>query len=231
MSRVGLTIAGVLLLLGQAVAGISVTPIILNFKAGQLPRQDVLVINTGKTTVYVTATARLITHPGTKREKAVHIPNPAKMGLLVTPNKLVIPANQRREVRFMLTKKPGAEDRIYRVTIAPVAGSLIPTSIQTKKDKIGIHILVAYDVLAMVRAAVGKPELKESRVGKKLIVTNTGNTNVLVSGGKQCFEKKCVSIKPRRLYAGNTWTLKLKYNTPVVLNTDYLGFIKKIKTD
>jgi Mat/Ecp fimbriae periplasmic chaperone len=231
VAKVRLIVAGLFILLTtQALAQIAVTPIILNFKAGQLPRKDVLVVNTGKRTVYVRVTPKLIEHPGTKQEKAVEMVNPEKLGLLATPNRLVIPKGQSRNVRLMLTQQPGKTDRIYRVTIAPVASSLIPTKVGTRKDNIGIHILIAYDVLTMVRAQNPHPDIKITRRGNRLTVTNKGNSNILIAGGKQCFKKACEHVSPHRVYAGNTWTTTLKYKTPVTLNTDYLGKIEKIKT-
>jgi P pilus assembly chaperone PapD len=177
--------------------------------------QDVRVYNHGGEIAYIKITPRIVDHPGTKHEKQIEVKNPQELGMLVSPRKLMIPPGQFKLVRFVFTKKPGKVDRIFRVDIQPVSGSLLLP--KTKKEEVGIKLMVGYAVLVMQRPNNPMPKLSIKRDGRIVTVKNTGNTNVLLADGTQCENgsKKCVELETHRLYAGNTWTFKAPKALPV----------------
>ena len=69
------------------------------------------------------------------------------------------------------------------------------------------------------RCQIALEQLQVSRNGKQFSVTNTGNTNVLFSDGKQCLNTEtpedCSTLASRRVYPGNTWTIELPHDHPV----------------
>jgi len=213
-------------------ANILVSPTIINFLPGKLPRKDIVVMNQGDNNAYIAVTPYLVEHPGTKREKKVRIHNPAKLGLLVSPSKFIIPPKQHRTLRIMHLSKHLKKDKIYRITVAPIPNKLLPTAVQrAQKNRIGIRIIAAYGILATARPDQMKPMLIAKRDKKLLTIENRGNSNIVIVSGKQCMHGKCFKLPPRRMYAGNTWTVKLKFNKPVDITTDYLGERQHIKSN
>tara|TARA_R110000868_G_scaffold144960_5_gene364597 strand:+ start:32689 stop:33345 length:657 start_codon:yes stop_codon:yes gene_type:complete len=213
-----------------ATAGISVTPILIDSPAGEATKQDIRVSNVGNETAYVTVTPKLMTNLGKKNEKAIAISDPQKLGIVVSPQKMVIPAGKFRLVRFVFTKAPGKTDHIYRVDIKPSVGDLIFP--QDQKSKLGVKLLVGYGVVIIQRPIKINADIQLNRDGKILNFTNKGNTNVLLAGGKQCDAKgkNCKQLGPKRLYAGNTWQIKLPYDTPVSYQELYLNEVKTVKS-
>ena len=76
--------------------------------------------------------------------------------------------------------------------------------------------MVGYDVLVVVRPAKAEGNLQAKRDGKKLTFTNTGQTSVLLSNGKNCDVngENCAELPPKRMYVGNEWSIDLKHDTP-----------------
>jgi len=200
-------------------AAISVTPMIVTFKSSEMPRQDVMVFNRGKHTAYVTITPYQILNPGSKHRTKIRIHDPGKSGLLVTPHNLVISPGGVQRARLILTKPHDQTEHIYQIVFAPLSGKLVPGKTNTlpKKVEVGVHIILAYGVMAFVEPINIHKKLIVTRHGKTLVVRNTGNVSIILAGGKQCKRHRCHTIKAHRLYAGNTWRVKLPYNTPVQL--------------
>lgn len=210
-----------------ALAGIQIAPSIINFLPGQPLRKDIVVSNRSKDqTAYVKVTPYVVHQPGSAKAKPVKIHNPTKAGLLVAPEKLIIPPGQQREVRVMLTKPLGKHDRIYRIRVEPVSGRLNATHSVGKQKSIGLHVVVAYGALVIARPAKLHAELTSKRGGDSLLLQNTGNTNFLIAGNTECdkHSKTCVNIPSKRLYAGEKWQIKLPQGSekkPIVIETRY----------
>lgn len=208
-----------------AYAQIAVVPDILNFTAGQPLAKNVLVQNIGKNIEYVDVTPYVIKKPGTAKEKAERIYNPANSGILVTPSRLIVPAGQQRYVRIILTKPLSGNERIYRVNFVPKIAGLKTADLAHGKE-IGLHIIIGYGILVIARPVEPLPEFRYSRKGQQLTLTNEGNTNIMVTG-KQCNRgKHCVPIFGLRLYAGLKKHINLPYAAPVIMTTKWLGNTK-----
>jgi len=193
-------------------AGISLSTMLVNFAPGQPPRQDITVRNNDAKTAYVEVKTYLVKDAGEAGERKVTIRNPREMGLLVTPKKIVIPGHQWRRVRLVLTRPPGKMDRVYRLSVNPVLGKLVAEHGAQKKHA-AVKIVLGYGVLVTVRPKKMRPQVTIKRVGENLLVSNRGNTNVILLRGKVCpsnkrSKEKCRQLEDRRLYAGNTWTVK-----------------------
>lgn len=162
-------------------------------------RMDIEVSNVGGERLYIVAEPFEITDPGRPTERRTTNSDPALLGLLVTPRRMILEPGERKLVRVASIAPLSGVERIYRVTIKPVAGEVSATSSALK-------ILVGYDVLVIVRPAIMTGTVTGSRHGNSLVLTNTGTTNVEIYEGKQCNADSvtCTQLPARRLYAGAT---------------------------
>ena len=188
---------------------------ILHFEPNKPLRKDIEVENVGGETLYIQVTPTIVNNPGTDKEERVEFKDPREAGLLVSPNKIVVPPNSRKLVRFVVLKQPKDTDAIYRVTFKPITNQL-----ESEKDQIGVKIVIAYQVLVLVQPINPKPDLIARREGNTLHFKNEGNTNVLLREGKQCpkdskNEEDCEILRGNRLYSGNEWSVELPNNLPV----------------
>jgi len=187
---------------------------IIHFEPGNSLRKDIEVENPGSENLYVQIEPKVVLDPGTENERREAISDPRKYGLLVTPNKLVIPPGGRKLVRLVSLQPLGEKERVYRVTFKPVIGDL-------ESEQIGIKILVGYEVLVLMQPANPDPDLVVKRDGQIIFFSNEGNTNVLLREGKQCPKgvdsksDECESLQGKRLYPGNSWSVELPHNLPV----------------
>ncbi len=193
-------------------AAMELNNVIFHFEPGEPVRQDVEVTNTGDQMLYVQIEPRRVLSPGEADESRNLYRDPREGGLMVTPNKLVVPPGATKVVRMV---KMGSADteRVYRISAKPVVSDVVT-------DQSGLKILVGYDILAIVYPDAPEPQLAVERTGKQLTITNTGNTNVLLREGFQCAEPDldralCTAIPGRRMYPGNAWQVELPENLPV----------------
>ncbi len=210
-SRLLFLVVGLALMFGvspPASAQIALNRIILDF-SGDQSRQDVEVINNGEETAFVVVEPARIEAPGSADEQRITARDPNELGLLVTPNRLVLEPGERKLVRIAVIEPAAAVDRIYRVTVKPVLGEVRATETSLK-------LLVGYDVLVIVRPGGAAPDLDFQRRGRRVIVTNNGNTNALLTEGRQCDAagENCAELPSKRLYAGGRWELQLETDAP-----------------
>ena len=190
-------------------AGLTVAPVIVDFQPADPPRADVELINDGDETIYVVVEPSKIEDPGEVGEKRVQNPDPQALGLLATPNRLVLEPGQRKFVRIAMLSPPGETDRIYRVTVKPVVGNV-------KSGETGLKILVGYDLLVIQRPARPNAPIVASRSGATLTLRNTGNTNAELFQGQQCDpQRHCILLPGHRIYAGASWNVPIQPGLPV----------------
>lgn len=175
---------------------------IVEFKSADVLQQDVELTSRDEATQYINAEVSVIEKPGSKDEKRVPVDDPETGGLLVTPNKMILAPNGKQLMRFVLLQKPADKERIYRVTLKPISSGVETDS------KLGLKILVGYEVLVIVRPSEVKPNYTYKRNGKTLTVTNNGNSNVLMQNGRQCEpgkkDEECKFPPVTRIYPGTT---------------------------
>lgn len=187
--------------------------VILHFEPGEPTRQDIEIENTGTDPMYVQVRPHRVLNPGTENEQREYISDPREAGLLVTPNKLVVPPQGRKLLRFVDLKPGDSSERVYRVAVTPVVGDL-------EAETSGLKILVGYEVLVLAQPSTPNPQLTAERRGQQMFFRNDGNTNVLLREGRQCPSDEtviedCTVLGAKRLYPGNEWNLELPYDRPL----------------
>jgi P pilus assembly chaperone PapD len=195
-----------------ALANMELSNVILHFEAGDPSRQDVEISNPGDTPLYVEIEPRMVLSPGEEGEERRRITDPRSAGLLVTPNKLIIPPGATKAVRFVKLG-PSTAERVYRVAAKPVIGDI-------EAEQSGLKILIGYEILVIVYPDETTPNLEVSRDGQQFTVVNSGNANVLLREGYQCAEpglpvEDCTPLPGKRMYPGNQWSVELPHDLPV----------------
>jgi P pilus assembly chaperone PapD len=184
--------------------------VIVDLQPGKPSHDDIEVFNDSPERMYVIADPAQVQSPGTPAERRVTVADPAVSGLLVTPQRMVLEPGQRRIIRVAALLPRDMTERIYRVTVKPVAG---PVTAETT----ALKVLLGYDVLVLLRPQRVAGEVTAARSGRKLVFRNESNTAQEIYEGKQCdvAGKNCKTLPSTRLYAGAQWTVDLSYDTPV----------------
>lgn len=177
-----------------------VSQLIVELKSAESRAADIEIHNDSVERAYVSIEPREIVEPGMEQERSLLSPDPEKLGLLVSPRRLVIEPNQRRRLRVAAIGLVPSRERVYRVTVKPVAGNV--TGAES-----GLKLLVGYDLLVLVRPPYPKPDINFRREGQLLTIVNRGNASVELADGKQCDSEghHCRQLPSKRLYAGATW--------------------------
>jgi P pilus assembly chaperone PapD len=198
---------------------------VVHFLPGQPPQFDLQVSNPDAETLYIEVEVLQVLNPGTEEEIREPVKNPLEADFLVTPNRFILPPNNRKIVRLVNTGGHASEERVFRVNLKPV-----PPPAEASQNAIRIH--VAYQVLALISPEDPRPDLQIERRGSSLTARNLGNVNVLLRNGVQCAteqdlenktEDRCQGIKARRIYPGNEWQSDLPYDAPVEFVISELG--------
>jgi len=193
-------------------AAMELSNVILHFEPGESTREDVEISNPGSDPLYVQIVPTVVSEPGTEVEERTPIANPRDAGLLVTPNKLIIPPGATKSVRFVKLG-PSPYERVYRIAAKPVSAGV-------EAEQSGLKVLIGYEILAIVYPINKKPDIQVERDGHTLTVRNEGNTNVLLREGYQCEQpdqpvEECTPLPGKRMYPGNEWVVDLPHDLPV----------------
>lgn len=193
-----------------ASANLVLSEMIVDLQPGTHAREDVEVANDGPDRLYVAVEPALIVNPGSVSQTRTTDPDPEQLGLLATPARMILEPGQRRLLRIAAIGAIPRTERVYRVTVKPVAGPIASASS-------GLKILVGYDMLVLVRPANPRIQVDGVRNDRTLVVTNSGNSSVELLDGKQCdaIGKQCVSLPAKRLYAGARFSQPLTLGGPV----------------
>lgn len=191
---------------------------IVHFGPGAPNRQDVEIRNPDKEPMYIKVEILEVHNPGMKNEERKVVTNPKAAKFLVTPSKLVIPPGGRKSVRMLnIGQLPVDKDKVFRINLTPVTPDV-------EAKQMAIKVVVGYQLLVLIQPNTPKADIQATRVGKKLVLHNAGNTNVLLRSGSNCphqappakpSSEGCVEMQSKRLYAGNTAEVELTYDTPV----------------
>ena len=225
-ARLGLSLAVLIGWSSAAHAQLIVDRLIVDFMPGDPAREDILLQNQSKDRYYITITPAEVVKPGQPGSTEVTKTNPEDLGLLVTPNRLILEPGSSRSIRVVSLNGALTTDRIYRVLIEPQIGAIAD---QAGNDRtVALKILTAYEALVIVRPSKPEPHLVPSRTAAGLSLQNTGNSNTLVYDGLACpaaeaatgtaaaAKPACVKIPAHRMYAGNTWQVPLPHPTDKV---------------
>ncbi|MHA1539074.1 MAG: hypothetical protein ACTSXQ_01190 [Alphaproteobacteria bacterium] len=198
-------------------AGIAISRAVVEYTAGDRSNKDVVVYNHGDRTEYIKVELFKVSNPGEKSETKEILKTGRDKGLMVNPQKLIIPAHSSKVVRFINLHKKVTEEKVYRATVTP--STAIARDVKSSEGKVNaaVKMVIAYGLLLKIEPDEVKTNIVGNRSGKKATITNKGNASALFLDGKQCNTsgKKCTEIKGKRLYQGRTWFLTLPYNTPL----------------
>ncbi|MDH5433746.1 MAG: hypothetical protein OEY19_07360 [Gammaproteobacteria bacterium] len=199
-------------------ANMLISQAIVTFESEGTKSHDIEIYNQGEETLYLKVEAKQVLSPGTKQEIKQAYRDPQQAGLLVTPQRLILPPKTRKKVRFvkLADSKSLQHDAVFRVLVKPEVGEL-------KATQTAVKVIVAYEILVLMQPDKPRASLQGEVENKRLKLINTGNTNVLLQKGYQCPPgqkrqdelNQCQELVGKRMYAGNQWQLNLPYNTPV----------------
>jgi P pilus assembly chaperone PapD len=191
-----------------ASAEIVLSQLIVELGSGKGQRGDIEVRNLDKERAYVLIEPQEVVSPGLPGEQRVRERDPEKLGLLVSPARMVLEPGQTRLLRVALAGPTPARERVYRITVKPTTGKV-------SADVSGLKILIGYEILVLVRAGEKKPQLLATRNGRTLTIRNAGTGSVELADGKQCAAKdSCQTLAGKRLYAGAEWKWTLPGDGP-----------------
>jgi hypothetical protein len=104
----------------------------------------------------------------------------------VTPSRIILDPGQLRAIRVVSLDSNLTKDRIYRISITPQIGELTATPSDTQGHGLAIKMLTAFDALVSVRPGNPVETLVATRQGANLVLSNRGNSNLLLLDGKIC---------------------------------------------
>lgn len=199
-----LFIASCLLPMSHARAELVLSQLVVELHPSAKLREDIEVWNSAPERAYVAVEPSEILNPGLPGERRTEQPDPESRGLLVAPARMILEPGQRKLIRVAAIGANTNRERVYRVTVKPVAGELA-------SEKSGLKILVGYDLLVLIRPNDSLPNLIASRMGDMLNFRNAGNASVELIDGRQCQAdgKNCVQLPGKRLYSGTLWSVRL----------------------
>lgn len=194
-----------------AFAAIDVSPSVIIIEPGAKPETTITVTNSAKLITYVTVEPREIMARGEPDEKLRVDRNPATLGILTTPARMVLEAGERRGIRVLTTASPGETDRLWRIKVAPVAGKI-------KAGQSGVAFLIGYDILLIQRAVNATVAVTGKRDGRNVTFSNSGNSFGMIGEIKQCpATGECVKLPDaKRLYGGTSWSMTLPQDDGIV---------------
>jgi P pilus assembly chaperone PapD len=209
-------IAGCMLFPGpDAQADLIVNRSIVEMVRGEA-RADVVLINSDTTSnLYIQVDPYAVTKPGETDQAMTKLTAEENLGMLVSPNKLVIPPGGRSVVRVLNLDPASVAERIYRINFIPVSP---PVEIETPADdtvRSRLEVVVAYQVLVIVQPEQPVAVHAAMRTGTEAVFRNEGNSNYLMTDGEQCNPADaadCRQLPDRRVYPGNSWQLQLPFD-------------------
>lgn len=206
---------------GLEASSISVDPLVADLSYNNR-YQDIMVHNVGNDTAYVALQIFRLDNPGLPTQKFTLLEdNPYQIGLIATPNKLIVPMGQTRIIRALYIGPPPQSDVVYQVVVKPVTGQLVAVQSGAKDVNTGVQVIIAYGVTLYVRPAVLNPKMKAVRTGTSLSLSNVGNTTVQIGHCRQCTDasgKQCQIVPKlgKTLYPGNVWNFTLPAAAPLL---------------
>lgn len=206
----------------------------LDFTAQGDKSKFLTIRNAGNNIAYVTIDITRLEQPGTRKAKVIRNKNPKKLGLLVTPTKLILKPQKSKKIRLINLTNGNDHDVFFRIS---ASGVKPPQKLEERKTGIGLEVNagIGTATLVIVRPESLKPKLSVKQIGTKLLFTNTGNTTIEIRDISQCIAKKeCKTMGAILLYPGTERTrVSLYKNTTSVLNYTqfYSGIQKKVSFD
>lgn len=192
-----------------ASADLVLSELIVELQPAKQMRDDVEIWNNSPERSYVAVEPREIVNPGLPSQSERKDPDPQKLGLLVSPSRMILEPGQRKLLRVAMLSSDADKEHVYRVTVKPVVGGI-------QSSDTGLKVVIGYDVLVLVRPAQPVPRVTAERKDRELTFSNSGNVSVEVVEGRQCANTRaqCAQLPGKRLYPGASWTVELPSDLP-----------------
>jgi len=176
------------------------------------PRTTVRISNTGSDTLYVKMNIDQLLDPANDESLRKPIDLMSSPEILVLPQQLVLEAGQTKIVRVVTTNANVDSDQVYRLNVAPFAGSPLLDGKETRSY--GVKILFGYKLLVLVRPENIAPKVDYQVLDNSLNFTNTGNTSVLLREIEACslVGENCEKLAANRLYPGEILNVDIPQN-------------------
>lgn len=149
-------------------------------------RSDLVIRNESTDVYYISVIASEVINPGTPEEQRITLSDPEELGLLVTPNRLILRPNELRAIRVVSLNRELSKDRIYRVKINPEIGEISYNQKAQEDRGLALKLLAAFDVLVTVRPDGARADLLARRVEDRIEFINQGASNILLLDGQVC---------------------------------------------
>lgn len=193
-----------LLAAAPARADLVLSDLIVELEPGKSLRKDLEIWNDSPERSFVAVEPREIVDAALPGQKDRRDPDPQKLGLLVSPHRMILEPGQRKLIRIASLAADAGREHVYRVTVRPVTGEI-------ESEDSGLKVLVGYDVLVLVRPVDVRADVAAVRTGRSLAFTNRGNVSVELVEGRQCAASgSCIELPGKRLYPGASWSVELK---------------------
>jgi P pilus assembly chaperone PapD len=195
--------------LAVAHAELVLSELIVDLDPGKQTREDIEVWNDSPERAYVAVEPREILDAGLPSQAVRKDSDPQKLGLLVSPSRMILEPGQRKRLRIASLLGLPEREHVYRLTVKPVVG-------EVQSSATGLKLLVGYDVLVLVRPVRPAAKVTGRREGRRLTFGNSGNVSVEIVEGRQCDADggRCADLPGKRLYPGASWTVDLQSDRP-----------------
>lgn len=181
---------------------------------------EVFVENTGQETAYVRVRVEEIINPQAPEPQTVENQSPDEMGILVSPQRLVLAPGEEKRIRIVSLRNPEA-DRFFRMVVTPVVGDL------ESDAAIGVKLLIAYGVWIFARPENAEPGISGSVSGRTLSLTNSGNTHSEIKGIRLCPRAApgtaCEELDGFRLLAGASRNVDFERGGEAIIRSEFRG--------
>jgi P pilus assembly chaperone PapD len=203
-----------------AQAQIAVSRLLIDVIPGN-EREDIVVSNNGEDVAYVQITIREYLNPGTDEEELVERDSPRELGLLASPNRMILQPGEKAILRLGVIERPTDIDRVFKISVTPVVGEI-------ESSTNAIKLVYAFGVIVILRTETPEPSVTVTRDGNILTVVNDGNTMVQFGYGKQCDASgvECTEIPNKRVYPDSTWVYELPEDAPVTFEVKTLEVVE-----
>lgn len=189
-------------------AQVTVSAVILTFKAKQRPVQTISVGNGATTPTYVVAHVEKVLDP----EKGGNTSEPSD-DILISPKTFSIEPGGQRSVRLLLRTPSPEKETVYRALFVPQDrgfGQEISREVQGRRAS--IRVLTGMGTLVFVEPSTSTRDFSWIRSPTGITFTNNGTLHEELSNVHRCPTNggPCSSLEGKRVYAASSYELKVR---------------------
>ncbi|HEY5680164.1 MAG TPA: fimbria/pilus periplasmic chaperone [Pseudomonadales bacterium] len=205
---------------GSACAELVVNRAIVVFDSPSQHRQDVELVNIDAgDNLFVDIESFQVERPGEDDQALTSLRGNENPGLIATPQKAMIGPSNSQLVRFMNLDRDGDREKVFRVNMTPVTRppEFDAGDVARGETASQIQIVIGYQVLVIVPPVDPRAVVDYGRSGSSATFKNSGNSNYLLTDGRQCdpdAPEVCMDLVSYRVYPGNHRQVELPFDGP-----------------